>query len=192
MMLEDELRLWNEHGFSFTDNKVKFYIVELVTKSSLLNPNLHYSPPILPDHLDPHYAFLGDHLPQPQTFQHPLRTPRHHRLWPLPRIPLYRPLPSLHTPMGLSYEFIAALNGPFLTNDTVDTATYSAPDVFVVNNYSFGVNLFGDLLWKAENSLDVLSQIMDTQLVVSQDAIVGEGVLDLLRVVTLLFPTSVR
>lgn len=94
--------------------------------------------------------------------------------------------------MGLDYEFIAALNGPYLMNDTVDAATYSAPDVFEVNDYSFGVNLFGDLLWKAENSLDVLSQIMDTQLVVSQDAVVGEGVLDLLRVVTLLFPTSVR
>jgi serine/threonine protein kinase len=112
-----------------------------------------------------------------------------------PSIDLSRPL---HAPTGLGYEFIAALNGPYLTNDTVGTANYSAPEVFVANDYSFGVDfwslgvvmyevLFGELPWKAEKSLDVLSQIMESHLVVPEDVVVGEGVLDLLKVVSLSF-----
>src|SRR5262245_62155648 len=87
-------------------------------------------------------------------------------------IDLTRPL---YAPAGIGYEFLAALSGPYLVNHSVGTPSYSAPEVFVGNDYSFGVDfwsmgvvlyemLFDDLPWE-EDSLDILTKIMEGQLV---------------------------
>ena len=89
-------------------------------------------------------------------------------------IDLSRPLVA---PTMLGYEYMGAFNGPYLIDEPVGTAEYTAPEIMVGSEYSFGVDfwslgiifyepLFEDLPWVADNSHDLLMKIIEDHLVI--------------------------
>jgi serine/threonine protein kinase len=73
-------------------------------------------------------------------------------------IDLSRPLVA---PTMLGYEYMGAFNGPYLIEEPVGTAEYTASEIMVGSEYSFGVDFWSlgieDLPWVADNSHDLLT-----------------------------------